>query len=47
LTLAQCRINDTSCVRSKILAAKVIQDIANAAPVLPSPAAPSAPPANN
>jgi thiol-disulfide isomerase/thioredoxin len=47
LTLAQCRINDTSCVRSKSLAAKVIQDITNAAPVPPSPAAPSAPPANN
>ena len=47
LTLAQCRINDTSCVRSKSLAAKVIQDIANAAPVPPSPAAPSPPPANN
>jgi thiol-disulfide isomerase/thioredoxin len=47
LTLAQCRINDTSCVRSRSLAAKVIQDIANAAPVPSSPAAPSAPPANN
>jgi thiol-disulfide isomerase/thioredoxin len=47
LTLAQCRINDTSCVRSKILAAKVIQDIANAVPVPLSPAAPSALPANN
>lgn len=39
LTLAQCRINDTSCVRSRSLAAKVIQGILDAGPVPPSPAA--------
>jgi thiol-disulfide isomerase/thioredoxin len=43
LTLAQCRINDTSCVRSRGLAAKVIQDIVNAGPLPPSPTAPPAP----
>ena len=42
LTLAQCRINDTSCVRSRGLAAKVIQDIASAVPVPPTTAAPPA-----
>jgi cytochrome c biogenesis protein CcmG/thiol:disulfide interchange protein DsbE len=47
LTLAQCRINDTSCVRSRSLAAKVIQEILNAGPVPPSPVAPSAPAATN
>jgi thiol-disulfide isomerase/thioredoxin len=47
LTLAQCRINDTSCVRSRNLAAKVIHDVANAEPVPPSLAAPSTPAANN
>jgi hypothetical protein len=47
LTLAQCRINDTSCVRSRGLAAKVIQDIVNAGPLPPWPAAPPAPATNN
>ncbi len=47
LTLAQCRINDTSCVRSRGLAAKVIQDIVNAGPLPPSPTAPPAPATNN
>ena len=47
LTLAQCRINDTSCVRSRGLAAKVIQDIVNAGPLPPSPTAPLAPATNN
>ena len=42
LTLAQCRINDTSCVRSRGLAAKVIQDIASATP---APAPPTDQPA--
>ena len=46
LTLAQCRINDTSCVRSRGLAAKVIQEIMNAGPLPPSPAAPAAPAIN-
>jgi len=47
LTLAQCRINDTSCVRSRGLAAKVIQDIVNAGPLPPSPTAPPVPATNN
>lgn len=47
LTLAQCRINDTSCVRSKVLAAKVIRDVADAAPIPLSPAAPQTPPATS
>jgi len=47
LTLAQCRINDTSCVRSRGLAAKVIQDIVNAGPLPPSPTAPLVPATNN
>ena len=47
LTLAQCRINDTSCVRSRGLAAKVIQDIVNAGPLPPSPTVPLAPATNN
>jgi thiol-disulfide isomerase/thioredoxin len=47
LTLAQCRINDTSCVRSRGLAAKVIQDIKDAGPAPPSPSAPSAPTLND
>jgi thiol-disulfide isomerase/thioredoxin len=46
LTLAQCRINDTSCVRSRGLAAKVIQDIKDAGPAPPGPSAPSAPTLN-
>ncbi len=46
LTLAQCRINDTSCVRSKGLAAKVVDDVAKAVPLPPLPAAPP-PPASN
>jgi thiol-disulfide isomerase/thioredoxin len=46
LTLAQCRINDTSCVRSRGLAAKVIQDIKDAGPVPPNPSAPPAPAVN-
>jgi thiol-disulfide isomerase/thioredoxin len=50
LTLAQCRINDTSCVRSKGLAAKAIREIADAGtvpqvsvapPALAAPPAPS------
>ena len=44
LTLAQCRLNDTSCVRSRDLAEKVIQEIRDAGPIPPSPSAPSAPP---
>jgi thiol-disulfide isomerase/thioredoxin len=47
LTLAQCRINDTSCARSRGLAAKVIQDIVNAGPLPPSPTAPPVPATNN
>jgi thiol-disulfide isomerase/thioredoxin len=47
LTLAQCRINDTSCVRSKGLAAKVVHEISDAGAVPPSPAAPQAAPATN
>ena len=47
LTLAQCRINDTSCVRSRSLAARVIQGIVNAGPLPPSPAAPPVPATNN
>jgi hypothetical protein len=39
LTLAQCRINDTACEISKGLAAKVVKEVAEAAPVTPSPAA--------
>ncbi|MGA8142577.1 MAG: TlpA disulfide reductase family protein [Candidatus Acidiferrales bacterium] len=46
LTLAQCRINDTSCVRSKSLAAKVIREITDAGPTPPAPAPPSAPASN-
>ena len=46
LTLAQCRINDTSCVRSRGLAAKVIQDVKDAGPAPPSPSPPSAPTLN-
>jgi thiol-disulfide isomerase/thioredoxin len=46
LTLAQCRINDTSCVRSRGLAAKAIQDIKDAGPAPPGPSAPSAPTLN-
>jgi thiol-disulfide isomerase/thioredoxin len=46
LTLAQCRINDTSCVRSKGLAAKVVEDVANAVPPPPLPASPLAPASN-
>jgi thiol-disulfide isomerase/thioredoxin len=38
LTLAQCRINDTSCARSKGIAAKVIQEVAAAPPVQSAPA---------
>jgi hypothetical protein len=49
LTLAQCRINDTSCPVSKKLAAKVVKEVAsNAAPpvpTMPAGAAPAAPPA--
>ncbi|HSY58616.1 MAG TPA: TlpA disulfide reductase family protein [Terriglobales bacterium] len=45
LTLAQCRINDTSCARSKGLAAKVIREVTDAGPVPPATTAP--PPANN
>ena len=50
LTLAQCRINDTSCPVSKKLAAKVVKEVAsNAAtpvPTMPAGAAPAAPPAS-
>jgi thiol-disulfide isomerase/thioredoxin len=50
LTLAQCRINDTSCPVSKKLAAQVVKEIAaNAAtpaPAIPAPAAPAGPPPN-
>jgi thiol-disulfide isomerase/thioredoxin len=45
LTLAQCRINDTSCVRSKGLAAKIVREINEAGPPL-SPAVPT-PPTDN
>jgi hypothetical protein len=47
LTLAQCRINDTSCVRSRSLAAKVVQEIVNAGPLPPSSATPPAPATTN
>jgi len=43
LTLAQCRINDTSCVRSRGLAAKVIQEVKDAVPIPPLPTPPLAP----
>jgi len=43
LTLAQCRINDTSCVRSRGLAAKVIQEVKDAGPIPPLPTPPLAP----
>ena len=49
LTLAQCRINDTSCPVSKKLAAQVVKEVASnaAAPAATTPAAPaSAPPAS-
>ena len=46
LTLAQCRINDTSCARSKGLAAKVIREVTEAGPAPPAPQA-SKPPTNN
>ena len=42
LTLAQCRINDTSCARSKGMAAKVIREIADAESLPPVPVAPPA-----
>jgi thiol-disulfide isomerase/thioredoxin len=48
LTLAQCRINDTSCARSKGMAAKVIREIADAGAVPTvsfGPPASTAPPA--
>jgi thiol-disulfide isomerase/thioredoxin len=50
LTLAQCRINDTSCPVSKKLAAQVVKEVASnaaaPAPAAPVPAAPAgAPPA--
>jgi thiol-disulfide isomerase/thioredoxin len=38
LTLAQCRINDTSCPRSTALAAKVIHETLAPGPVPPAPA---------
>jgi thiol-disulfide isomerase/thioredoxin len=41
LTLAQCRINDTSCPVSKKLAAQVVKEVASNAPT-PAPAAPAA-----
>jgi hypothetical protein len=45
LTLAQCRINDTSCPVSKKLAAQVVKEIAaNAATPAPAPPAPAIPP---
>jgi thiol-disulfide isomerase/thioredoxin len=44
LTLAQCRINDTSCPVSKKLAAQVVKEIAsNAATSAPAPPAPTIP----
>lgn len=43
LTLAQCRINDTTCPISKDLAAKVVKDVVNG---VPAPAT-AASPANN
>jgi thiol-disulfide isomerase/thioredoxin len=46
LTLAQCRINDTSCARSKALAARVIRDIGSAPPMPPAPGSTAAPAAN-
>jgi len=46
LTLAQCRINDTSCPVSKKLAAQVVKEIASgSATPAPTPSA-GAPPAN-
>jgi hypothetical protein len=41
LTLAQCRINDTSCPISKKLAARVVKEIASNA-ATPLPATPAA-----
>jgi hypothetical protein len=43
LTLAQCRINDTSCPVSKKLAAQVVKEIASNA-ATPAPATPASPP---
>jgi thiol-disulfide isomerase/thioredoxin len=43
LTLAQCRINDTSCAISKKLAANIVKEIA-AGTAAPAPAAPAAAP---
>jgi cytochrome c biogenesis protein CcmG/thiol:disulfide interchange protein DsbE len=49
LTLAQCRINDTSCPKSKKLAAAVVKEISEGAappasgPATPAPVAPPAP----
>jgi hypothetical protein len=43
LTLAQCRINDTSCPISKKLAARVVKEIASNA-ATPVPAVPATPP---
>jgi hypothetical protein len=46
LTLAQCRINDTSCPVSKGLAEKIVKEILAAAPAPPAWSG-SAPPATN
>jgi thiol-disulfide isomerase/thioredoxin len=46
LTLAQCRINDTSCARSKGLAAKVIREVTEANPMPPATTAPPLPASN-
>jgi hypothetical protein len=43
LTLAQCRINDTSCPVSKKLAAQVVKEIASNA-ATPAPATPASVP---
>ncbi|MFY9529923.1 MAG: TlpA disulfide reductase family protein [Candidatus Acidiferrales bacterium] len=41
LTIAQCRINDTACGVSKDLAARIVKEVASAAPPKPDSARPS------
>ncbi|MGC2704728.1 MAG: TlpA disulfide reductase family protein, partial [Candidatus Acidiferrales bacterium] len=45
LTLAQCRINDTSCPKSRKLAANVVKEITEGTSPPPSPATPDSAPA--
>jgi thiol-disulfide isomerase/thioredoxin len=47
LTLAQCRINDTSRVRSKGLAAKIVREVTEGGSPPPVPAAPTPPTTSN